>query len=131
MKLSTLTFATFNGEPLQRTPFLGRFPRRCGWKRASSPSGKFAYLRGKLEGGALAAVAGLPLTNVNHSVAVHLIRKRFGVEQRIINAYFRAIVDLPAATTSSSLKSVFDTKGTSAAWKSCSKTQSSQSLCPR
>ena len=42
-------------------------------------------------------------------MAVDLLRKRFGDKQRIKDAHYQALKDLPAATTSSLLKSVFDT----------------------
>ena len=89
--------------------FWGRFLAAVDGNDRLTPVEKFAYLRGKLEGDALTAVAGLLLTNVNYPVAVDLLRKRFGDKQRIVDAHFRALMDLPAATTSSLLKSVFDT----------------------
>ena len=109
MKLPTLTFPTFNGEPLAWTHFWDGFLAAVDGNERLSPVEKFVYLKGKLEGDALAAVAGFPLTNVNYPVAVDILRKRFGDKQRIIDAHYRALVELPAASTSSSLKSVFDT----------------------
>ena len=110
MKLpATLTFPTFNGEPLAWSPFWDGFLAAVDGNERLAPVEKFAYLRGKLEGEALAVVAGLPLTNVNYPVAVDILRKRFGDKQRIIDAHNQALMDLPAASTSSSLKSVFDT----------------------
>ena len=109
VKLPTLTFPTFNGEPLAWTPFWDGFLAAVDGNERLAPVEKFVYLKGKLEGDALAAVAGLPLTNVNYPVAVDILRKRFGDKQRIIDAHYRALMELPAASTSSSLKSVFET----------------------
>ena len=78
VKLPTLTIPTFNGGPLQWTPFGDDFLAAVDGNDRLTPVEKFAHLRGKLEGDALAAVAGLPLTNVNYPVAVDLLRKRFG-----------------------------------------------------
>ena len=108
VKLPTLTFPTFNGEPLAWTPFWDGFLAAVDGNERFAPVEKFVYLKGKLEGDALAAVAGLPLTNVNYPVAVDILRKRFGDKQRIIDAHYRALMELPAASSSSSLKSVFD-----------------------
>ena len=65
-KASTLTIPTFNGGPLQWTPFWNGFFAAVDGNDRLAPVEKFAYVRGKLKGDALPAVAGLPLTNVNY-----------------------------------------------------------------
>ena len=90
-------------------PFWDGFLVAVDGNERLAPAEKFVYLKGKLEGDALAAVAGLPLTNVNYPVVVDILRKRFGDKQRIIDAHYRALMELPAASTSCSLKSVSDT----------------------
>ena len=82
VKLPMLTFPTFNGEPLQWTPFWDGFLTAVDGNERLALWNSLLISGGKFEGDALTAVAGLPLTNVNYPVAVDLLRKRFGDKQR-------------------------------------------------
>ena len=58
---------------------------------------KFSYLRNIVSGAAAEAIAGLSLTHKNYSVACDLLREKFGDEQAILSAHYRALVNLPYA----------------------------------
>ena len=71
---------------------------------------KLNYLRRQLEGEAYGCIAGLELTEVDHSVAITLLQKRHGDSQIIINAHYKELMDLPRSPNQTSkLRQTFDT----------------------
>ncbi|CAC5414706.1 unnamed protein product [Mytilus coruscus] len=61
-----------------------------------TPIQKFSYLKAQLLGTAAQTIAGFALTHGNYETAVCLLRERFGHPQKIINAYMKALTDLPS-----------------------------------
>ena len=59
---------------------------------------KLNYMRSRLKGEALDAIAGYQLCNDNYNVVVDVLKHRFGNLQIIINAYYRNLSHLPVAT---------------------------------
>ena len=55
---------------------------------------KFTYLKGLLGGEASTAIAGLSLTQGNYGVAIEILKKRFGDEQKIISAHMEILLKL-------------------------------------
>ena len=71
---------------------------------------KFNYLRAQLQGDALRAIAGLPLTDGNYDHAISLLTERYGQSHRIIQAHMRALSEIACPTSSlSSLQLFYDT----------------------
>jgi hypothetical protein len=60
---------------------------------------RFQYLRAQLTGDAEKTIEGLSLTNDNYQHAWDLLTNRYGQPHKIINAYMRALWDLPRPTT--------------------------------
>ena len=58
---------------------------------------KFQYLRSTLSGEATRTIDGLQLTNANYTVALSLLRERYGQPHKIISAYMKALWQLPDA----------------------------------
>ena len=56
------------------------------------PVQKFNYLKAQLQGEAARAIAGLPLTEVNYTQSISLLKERFGQPQKLINAHIQALV---------------------------------------
>ncbi|CAC5392767.1 unnamed protein product [Mytilus coruscus] len=62
------------------------------------PIQKFNYLKAQLEGSAAHTVEGFALTNRNYETAVNLLRDRYGQTSKLIHAYMKAPMNLPAPT---------------------------------
>ena len=58
---------------------------------------KFQYLRSTLSGEATRTIDGLQLTNANYTVALSLLKERYGQPHKIISAYMKALWQLPDA----------------------------------
>ena len=59
---------------------------------------KLNFLRSKLTGEALEAVAGYQLSNENYPIVIDVLKKRFGNKQLIIDAHYRGLSHLPPAS---------------------------------
>ena len=59
------------------------------------------YLKSKLTNEALDAISGYRLSNSNYKVVVDVLKQRFGNPQLIIDAHYRTLSHLPAATNQS------------------------------
>ena len=71
---------------------------------------KFNYLNSMLEGRALPAVQGLPITESNYQSALDILNQRFGKSQAIISAHMEELMKIPACTgeKSSQLRYIYD-----------------------
>ena len=70
---------------------------------------KMNYLKYKLTGEALDAILGYQLSNTNYKVVVDVLKRRFGNTQLIIEAHYRNLTHLPAATNHlSKLRQCYD-----------------------
>ena len=56
---------------------------------------KFTYLKKYLKEGALAAIKGLALTNVNYEEALGILDQRYGNKQVIVNSHMDTLIKIP------------------------------------
>ena len=97
MKPPQLDIRSFNRDVLKWQEFWDTF--EASVHRASyAPIDKFNYLKSKLKGEALEAISGYQLSNENYDVVVDILKMRFGNKQLIIDAHYRSLSYLPAAT---------------------------------
>jgi hypothetical protein len=68
-------------------------------KKNYSNATKFNFLNSRLSGDGKALLLGLVPTNDNYTVAIDLLKKRFGQPAKIIMAHMRALVALPKLGT--------------------------------
>ena len=70
---------------------------------------KFTYLKPKLSGDALEAIAGYQLSKENYQMVVNVLKKRFGNKQVVIDSYYHNLSHLPVVTNqTSSLHQCYD-----------------------
>ena len=70
---------------------------------------KFNYRRNKLSGDAKSAITGLSLSNENYSVALKILRDRFGNVQDTVDLHYTAIINMkPASDSVDSLRCLLD-----------------------
>jgi len=69
-RLPKLSLPHFSGDTLMWQPFKDSFDPVVHNSSSLSKVQKFNYLRAQLQGDALRAIAGLPLTNVNYDQAI-------------------------------------------------------------
>ena len=110
VRLPKIEIPTFDGNILTFKEFWDAFEVCIDNNKRLSPVEKFTYLKSKLLGDALKAVEGLSLCSVNYSVALQILRERFGEEQLVINAHYRALMDIhmPTNCSVSSLRTLCD-----------------------
>ena len=70
---------------------------------------KFNYLFSYLEGDAARSIQGLALTNANYSVAVDLLKERFGQPQLIIAAHMDELLKLPSLSSNCRVREIRST----------------------
>ena len=78
VKLPKLEICSFNGNKLKWVKFWQSFETSVHKNDSLSNIGKFNYLRSKLSGDAKSAITGLSLSHVNYSVALNILKDRFG-----------------------------------------------------
>ena len=61
-----------------------------------NPSLTGAYLRAQLRGDAARVIAGFQLTNDNYANSVTLVKDRFGLTYKLVDAHYQALRDLPS-----------------------------------
>jgi len=109
IKPPQLEITPFEGNVLKWQEFWDQFEVSIH-KSNYPPIDKFNYLRSKLKGEALSAIAGYQLSNNNYTVVVDVLKCRFGNPQLIIDAHYRSLSHLPAAINQTvSLRQCFDT----------------------
>ena len=67
---------------------------------------KLNYLKGLLEGPALAAITGLSLTDSNYKVAIEILEQWFGNKQLVVSSHMEALLQLLAATSVTDIKGI-------------------------
>ena len=97
IKPPQLEIATFSGDVLRWQEFWDTFEAAVH-NANYSPVDKLNYLKSKLAGEALEAVSGYQLSNSNYDVVIDVLKTRFGNRQMIIDAHYRNLAHLPAAT---------------------------------
>ena len=95
-KLPKLYLPKFKGDITKFTAFWDSFKSCVDDNRDISVVDKFNYLYSLLEGEALRAIQGLPLTAENHKIAVDTLYDRFGKTQQVIAAQMDELLKLSA-----------------------------------
>ena len=103
-KLRKISLKRFHEDPMLFSPFWDSFVSAVDKNQALSDVDKFNYLKTLVEGTAAAAIRGLPLTADNYEAAKHILKKRFGQPQVIINAHMEGLVKIAAVASDSNLK---------------------------
>ena len=95
-----LEFKPFDGNVLSLTEFWDIFNATVDSNSNLSDVEKPSHLKHSVTSVPSEAIAGLALTNQYYTVARDLLKERFGQEQEILNAHYRALVNLPCAKNS-------------------------------
>lgn len=95
-KLPKLELPKFSGNVLKWTEFWDRFHSNIDSQNLRSAD-KLAYLQASLEGEALATVQGLDSTNENYSIAVQLLKERYGKKGLVLDAHYMALTTMKRA----------------------------------
>ena len=56
-----------------------------------------SYLKGCLTGSARDVLEGMPLDDVNYDSAFQMLKERFGKQERIVNAHYKSLMEIPSA----------------------------------
>ena len=108
-RLPKLTLPTFSGDPLTWLTFWDSFSAAVDSNPTLNPVQKFNYLKAQLQGEAARAIAGLPLTALNYTHSISLLKERFGQPQKLINAHIQTLLELPSLNSDlSSLRLFYD-----------------------
>ena len=86
VKLPKLDFPKFSGDILSWKEFWDSFHAAIDQNQSLAQVDKLNYLKAKLEGHRVSAISGLELTGDNYSVAVTILKERFGKEQVVKDA---------------------------------------------
>lgn len=89
-----LTLRRFKGEVTQFRTFWDTFESAVHSNPGLTNVDKFSYLVSLLEGSALRAIEGLPVTEENYDSAVDILKKRFGKPQQLISAHMEELLKL-------------------------------------
>lgn len=90
VKLPKLELPHFDGKLTDYTYFMESFIAAVDSKSLSNV-GKFQYLKSCLRGPALKCIDGLHLSNSNYSVALTILKEKFGQTHRIISAHMECL----------------------------------------
>ena len=91
--LPKFTLPTFSGDPLTWQMFWDSFNAAVNTNLTLK---KFNYLKAQLQGEAARAIAGLPLTELNYTHSISLLKEHFGQPQKLINVHIQALLELPS-----------------------------------
>ena len=72
-----------------------------------SPIHKFNYFKAQLQGDAARATPSLPLTEVNYTQSVTLLKQHFSQPEKLIDAHTHALIELPGPTNELSSLQLF------------------------
>ena len=94
VKLPKLNLKRFTGEPLEWKSFMETFDAAVNSRPNLSNIEKFTYLKSFLEGIALQAIEGFPLTSENYIRAWNLLIERYGNPQLVISSHMNNLIKL-------------------------------------
>jgi len=109
LRLPKLSLPTFSGEILEFQEFMEAFTLVID-KTPIDNYEKLQYLKSCLKGDAVNILSGLPLTSANYSVALNLLKNRYGSTKRILQMHIRSLLSLqtPNIKSAASLRSFVD-----------------------
>ena len=93
VNLPKLELETFTGDILKFQSFWDIFEATVHNNCDLTDVEKFAYLRTKVRGFAAESISGFALTNANYTVAVQLLKERYGKGPEITNTRYLAMVE--------------------------------------
>ena len=99
-KLPSLELPKFDGDPEKWTPIFDSFLSTVDSHSSLEPLNKFRYLLNCLSGIAKDTLTGINVTNANYTVALELLRSRFGNKQIIISRHMESLINLPKVQSS-------------------------------
>ena len=109
VKLPKIEIVSFNGKKTKWVEFWDSFESTIDKNKRLSEVEKFNYLRGKLEGEAKRTISGLTLSKENYSVAIKILKERFGNIQDAVDLHYSELLNLqPASNKTSSLRNFLD-----------------------
>ena len=105
-KLPKLSLKRFNGEPSLWTQFWDSFESAVDKNPELSEIDKFNYLRGQLEGRALATISGFSLTASNYNTTMKHLKDRFANPQIIISSHMEKLLKLQEVSDVNDIKKI-------------------------
>ena len=110
VKLRKFEIKRFSGNSLEWETFKETFETAIEHNKNLKKIEKFTYLRGYLEGTALQAIDGFPLTNDNYSNVWNILKERYGNPQLITSCHINNLIELEAVSGSNvkDLRDLFD-----------------------
>ena len=110
VKLRKFEIKRFSGDSLEWETFKETFETAIEHNKNLKKIEKFTYLRGYLEGTALQAIDGFPLTNDNYSNVWNILKERYGNPQLITSCHINNLIELEAVSGSNvkDLRDLFD-----------------------
>ena len=110
VKLRKFEIKRFSGDWLEWETFKETFETAIEHNKNLKKIEKFTYLRGYLEGTALQAIDGFPLTNDNYSNVWNILKERYGNPQLITSCHINNLIELEAVSGSNvkDLRDLFD-----------------------
>lgn len=109
-KLPKISLPKFKGDVMHYRSFWDTFESSVHNNTGLNKIDKFNYLRSLLEGTALRAIDGLPITEDNYDAAIDILNKRFGQAQQLISAHMDELLKVQPCSTDkpSHLRYVYD-----------------------
>ena len=108
VKLPKLTLPTFEGDPMVWTSFWDVFKYSVHDNLELSSVQKLSYLRGQLKGDAAQLIKGFKVENSSYAVAIELLQKTYGQEDKIKAALINNLYDMASPSYEvESLKSFY------------------------
>ena len=98
-RLTKLSLPTFSGDILEWQHFWESFETTIHENHTLTDVQKFTYLQSLLESDAMNIIDVLNLSSANYHEAIALLKTRYGQKHKIVNAYMRSLLDLPAPMT--------------------------------
>ena len=95
-RLPKLSLPTFTGNILEWQYFWDSFETTIHNNHTLTDVQKFSYLQSLLESEAMSVINGLNLSSLNYYKAIELLTRRYGQKHKMVNAYMKALLDLPA-----------------------------------
>lgn len=103
-RLPKLSLPRFDGDPTKWIAFWDSFASAIHDNDDLNDVDKFQYLKSLMEGSAISAISGLPLTSANYKEAVDLLKERFGDKQVVISKHMEILMQLPVVNDDNDLK---------------------------
>jgi len=109
VKLPKIEIVSFNGKKTKWVEFWDSFESTTDKNKRLSEVENFNYLRCKLEGEAKRTISGLTLSKENYSVAISILKERFGNIQDAVDMHYSELLNLqPASRKTNSLTNFLD-----------------------